>query len=341
MHTLQACSGYIIGSDFSHLADIIAAIEDKSRVVVFLDICHMFAAVSYESYRNAPFSNGNRDTTSELRKGRITKFDQQVALSYLRGMHLNDSKTDFRVEPGHIGLELFYHILTDGRVQGIPLILETPESKTWATETEVLNELSVCTKVDRKKKSQEHKVDVQVNVLNPKVPITVQAHRKRRHQRRLGKSDKPNAMSGVVFSMLVSALMVLENEDSYGYEASKGTKYGQTNSKVGVGKRRKQKIKERGERKGRMGQSWTRSAVPNERDNHLHEDGMEAVEGKAKHERRFGEPSLTHARDIDFGPLPRDGTVIAREKSKFTPIYLILSGCLSTYYYYQIHYNCI
>lgn len=91
-------------------------------------------------------------------------------------MHLNDSKTDLAskrdrhenigmfvhplysnhdahpIRRGYISLGPFHHILTDPRVQGIPLILETPEPETWATEIEVLNELSTCTKLDDKKK---------------------------------------------------------------------------------------------------------------------------------------------------------------------------------------------
>ncbi|KAK0435389.1 xylose isomerase-like protein [Armillaria borealis] len=143
----MAGSGHIIGSDFSHLADIIAAVEDKSRVGVCLDTCHMFAA-------------GYDIRTKEGWDETLTKFDQRVGLSYLRGMHLNDSKTDFaskrdrheNIGMGYIGLAPFHHILTDPRVQGIPLIPETPEPETWATEIEVLNELSTCTKLDEEKK---------------------------------------------------------------------------------------------------------------------------------------------------------------------------------------------
>ncbi|KAG7442397.1 AP endonuclease [Guyanagaster necrorhizus] len=143
----MAGTGYVIGSQFSHLADIIAAVEDKSRVGVCLDTCHMFAA-GYDIRTK----KGWEDT--------VTKFDQQIGLSYLRAMHLNDSKTELAsnrdrhetIGMGFIGLESFYHILTDPRVQGIPLILETPEPETYATEIEVLNALSTYTELDDKKK---------------------------------------------------------------------------------------------------------------------------------------------------------------------------------------------
>jgi AP endonuclease-1 len=46
---------------------------------------------------------------------------------------------------GHIGISAFHRILTDTRIQGIPLILETPSfenPEVWATEIEALNKLS-------------------------------------------------------------------------------------------------------------------------------------------------------------------------------------------------------
>lgn len=46
---------------------------------------------------------------------------------------------------GYIGLPAFKHILSDPRVQNIPLILETPsfeKPEVWAREIEVLNRLS-------------------------------------------------------------------------------------------------------------------------------------------------------------------------------------------------------
>jgi len=102
----------------------------------------------------------------------VEKFDTQVGLSYLRGMHLNDSKTELNskrdrhenigmyvlfplssfqtskssLPRGHLGLRAFHHILTDPRVQHIPLVLETPSFElpetVWMTEIEVLNRLS-------------------------------------------------------------------------------------------------------------------------------------------------------------------------------------------------------
>ncbi|KAJ7932783.1 AP endonuclease [Mycena leptocephala] len=136
----MAGAGNIIGGDFSHLAKIIEQVNDKTRVGVCLDTCHMFSA-------------GYDLRTKEGWENIVTDFDQQVGLSYLRGMHLNDSKTDYNskkdrhenIGMGHIGIQGFHHILNDSRFQNIPLILETPsfeKPEVWATEITALNGLS-------------------------------------------------------------------------------------------------------------------------------------------------------------------------------------------------------
>ncbi|KAL0946362.1 hypothetical protein HGRIS_012595 [Hohenbuehelia grisea] len=136
----MAGAGNIIGSDFAHLSSIIAKVEDKSRIGVCLDTCHMFAA-------------GYDIRTAEGWSKTMSDFDSIINLKYLRGMHLNDSKTELdskrdrheNIGLGHIGLAAFHHILTDPRVQNIPLILETPTSEdpsVWAAEIKVLNQLS-------------------------------------------------------------------------------------------------------------------------------------------------------------------------------------------------------
>ncbi|KDR69206.1 hypothetical protein GALMADRAFT_104145 [Galerina marginata CBS 339.88] len=137
----MAGAGNIIGSEFSHLAGIIEQVEDKMRVGVCLDTCHAFAA-------------GYDIRTQEGWNSTITKFDHQVGLKYLCGMHLNDSKTTYNsrrdrhenIGLGHLGLLAFQHILTDPCTQNIPLILETPNfeqpAAVWGKEIEVLHRIS-------------------------------------------------------------------------------------------------------------------------------------------------------------------------------------------------------
>ncbi|KAE9408628.1 AP endonuclease [Gymnopus androsaceus JB14] len=140
----MAGSGNVIGSDFAQLGEIIRQVEDKSRVGVCLDTCHMFAA---------GYDIRSRDGWNVT----VQSFDTNVGLEYLRGMHLNDSKTECgskkdrhdNLGVGHLSIQAFAHILTDPRMQDIPLILETPSHEetsknwnVWSKEIEVLNGLS-------------------------------------------------------------------------------------------------------------------------------------------------------------------------------------------------------
>lgn len=55
--------------------------EDKSRVRICLDTCHLFAA-------------GYDIRTPETYAETMRKFDSEVGNGYLAGMHLNDSKAE-------------------------------------------------------------------------------------------------------------------------------------------------------------------------------------------------------------------------------------------------------
>ncbi|KAF8343392.1 AP endonuclease [Amanita rubescens] len=137
----MAGSGNVIGSNYAELAGTINLVEDKSRVGVCLDSCHMFAA-------------GYDIRTKEGWNAMLSEFDEKVGLKYLRGMHLNDSKVDVgskrdrheNIGLGFLGIRTFAHILSDHRVQGIPLILETPSfekpREVWGKEIQVLQRLA-------------------------------------------------------------------------------------------------------------------------------------------------------------------------------------------------------
>ncbi|TDL19144.1 AP endonuclease [Rickenella mellea] len=142
----MAGAGNIIGSKFTEIASIIEQVEDKARVGVCLDTCHMFAA-------------GYDIRTKEVYESSISLFDEEIGLSYLRGMHLNDSKTPLgskkdrheNIGLGHIDLRAFSHIVTDPRLKDIPLILETPifdSPSVWKKEIEILNRLSLIRSAD-------------------------------------------------------------------------------------------------------------------------------------------------------------------------------------------------
>ncbi|KII89165.1 hypothetical protein PLICRDRAFT_139470 [Plicaturopsis crispa FD-325 SS-3] len=156
----MAGSGNVVGSAFVDLANIIRQVEDKNRVAVCLDTCHMFAAVSDNCrMHRRRHLHLSRDMTSEQKRDGISDFDTQVGLAYLRGIHMNDSKTLLgsrkdrheNIGLGHLGISAFHHILMDPRMQNLPLILETPGFDTTDVakkEIEVSNRLSQTSAVD-------------------------------------------------------------------------------------------------------------------------------------------------------------------------------------------------
>ena len=125
--------GSNLGYRFEHLAAIIEGVEDKSRVGVCLDTCHTFTA-------------GYDLRSTELCEATFSEFEKVVGFKYLRGMHLNGSKTEFgsRVDrhhsltQGHLGLDLFRFIMNDDRFDNIPMVLETIDETIWPEEIEML-----------------------------------------------------------------------------------------------------------------------------------------------------------------------------------------------------------
>ncbi len=131
-----AGQGSNVGYKFEHLAYIISNVRDRSRIGVCLDTCHSLAA-GYDIRTPESF-----DTV-------LREFDTVVGLTYLKGMHLNDSKTAFgsRVDRHHslgegtMGLEAFRFIMNDPRFEEIPMILETVDDSKWPEEILTLYEM--------------------------------------------------------------------------------------------------------------------------------------------------------------------------------------------------------
>ena len=128
-----AGQGSNLGIRFEQIAWIIERVDDRNRVGVCLDTAHAFAA-------------GYDLRTPEAFDRTLAAFDRIVGFRYLRGVHLNDSKAEFgshvdrhaTIGKGNLGLEPFRLIMNDARFDGIPLILETPESERWAEEIRLL-----------------------------------------------------------------------------------------------------------------------------------------------------------------------------------------------------------
>lgn len=131
-----AGQGSNLGWRFEHLAEIIEQVEQKSRVGVCLDTCHLFSA---------GYDISNYQSSEQV----FSEFDRIVGFNYLRGMHLNGSKTPLgsRVDRHHtlrqgtIGTDVFKFIMQNAQFNNIPLILETIEPENWADEIKFLRTL--------------------------------------------------------------------------------------------------------------------------------------------------------------------------------------------------------
>lgn len=129
-----AGQGGSVGRSFEQIAFLIDNIEDKKRVGVCLDTCHLFAA-GYDLSTRKGYDDAMAD------------FDRTVGVKRLMGWHLNDAKSPLgslvdrhqSLGKGNMGLEPFKFIMNDPRFDGIPLILETPEPDLWKKEISLLH----------------------------------------------------------------------------------------------------------------------------------------------------------------------------------------------------------
>ena len=128
-----AGQGSYLGATPEELARIIAGVNDKRRIGFCIDTAHALAA-------------GYDIRTADGYRHFMDLLDSVIGLQYLRGMHLNDSKTELAshcdrhasLGEGEIGWELFLTIARDPRTQNIPLILETPDETRWSDEIRTL-----------------------------------------------------------------------------------------------------------------------------------------------------------------------------------------------------------
>ncbi|EDZ62846.1 endonuclease IV [Sulfurimonas gotlandica GD1] len=128
-----AGQGSNLGYTFEQLAQIIDKVEDKSRVGICIDTCHMFVA-------------GYDIRTREAYDKTWDDFGKIVGFNYLMGMHINDSKPPLgskkdrhhSIGEGEIGLDAFRFLMNDERMNDIPLVLETIDESIWKQEIELL-----------------------------------------------------------------------------------------------------------------------------------------------------------------------------------------------------------
>lgn len=119
-----AGQGTVIGYRFEHLKSIIDLVDNKPRMAVCLDTCHLLAA-------------GYDIRTHKGWEHTMEEFQSVVGMGYLVAVHINDSKKALgsrvdrheHIGKGHVGLEGFRALMNDSRIAAIPKILETPKSE--------------------------------------------------------------------------------------------------------------------------------------------------------------------------------------------------------------------
>ena len=133
----MAGKGTEVGRSFEELARIIDGVVHDELLGVCLDTCHV-ADAGYDIVGNLG--------------GVLDEFDRVVGLDRLRALHLNDSKNPLgshkdrheKIGQGTLGLATFASVVTEPRLAGLPMVLETPQEglEGWASEIALLRRLA-------------------------------------------------------------------------------------------------------------------------------------------------------------------------------------------------------
>lgn len=114
----MAGKGTECGKTFEEIKTILDGVNQKDKVMVCLDTCHV---------NDAGYSIQDFDET-------LNTFDQIIGLDYLACLHINDSKNIIashkdrheNIGYGTIGFENLLHVIYHDKLKSIPKILETP-----------------------------------------------------------------------------------------------------------------------------------------------------------------------------------------------------------------------
>jgi deoxyribonuclease-4 len=119
----SAGQGSCVGCTFEELGRMIRLVDQKQRVGICFDTCHVFAA-GYDIRTHDGYSRT------------IDDIERHVGIENVGAFHLNDSKKGLgsrvdrhqHIGDGEIGLEAFRMLLNDARFTHIPKVLETPKT---------------------------------------------------------------------------------------------------------------------------------------------------------------------------------------------------------------------
>ena len=131
----MAGKGSEIGRNFEELQAILERVTLREKMGVCLDTCHVW--------------DGGYDIVNDL-DGVLAEFDRIIGLEHLKAIHMNDSMNPLgshkdrheKIGQGQIGLEAMERIINHPKLQGRPIILETPnDDEGWAKEIAMLRNL--------------------------------------------------------------------------------------------------------------------------------------------------------------------------------------------------------
>ena len=114
----MAGKGTEIGRNFEEIKEIIDGVENKDKIGVCLDTCHLNDA----GYDVKDFNKV------------LDEFDEMIGINYIKCIHINDSKNTIsshkdrheNIGFGTIGFDNLISIIYNNRLKDIPKILETP-----------------------------------------------------------------------------------------------------------------------------------------------------------------------------------------------------------------------
>ncbi|MBR6471796.1 MAG: deoxyribonuclease IV [Victivallales bacterium] len=129
-----AGQGNCAGKSLEELQRLLELVHDD-RCAVCIDTCHAYAA-------------GIDLASPEGYDAFWKEFESRIGFGRLRGMHLNDTKSALgshldRHAPlgeGNLGWTLFERLAADPRLDGFPMVVETPEPEKWSAEIARLKE---------------------------------------------------------------------------------------------------------------------------------------------------------------------------------------------------------
>lgn len=127
--------GNYIGSNFEELSEILNLVQNKDRIGICMDTCHVW--------------DGGYDIKNTL-DDVLNEFDKIIGLKYLKALHINDSKNEIgsnkdrheNIGKGYIGLEALQKFVQHPKLKNLPKAIETPYGKDnfkrWKEEIKLL-----------------------------------------------------------------------------------------------------------------------------------------------------------------------------------------------------------